>query len=56
MKKILTVCLTVLAIFCFAACERGGANASNSSPEVEQNTADFFRAIPVPKVGHLKWN
>ena len=42
MKKILTVCLTLLAIFCFAACEKGGANASNSSLEVEQNTADFF--------------
>ena len=38
MKKILTVCLTGLAIFCFAACEKGGANASNSSLEVEQNS------------------
>ena len=38
MKKILTVCLTVLAIFCFAACEKGNANTSSFSPEVEQNS------------------
>ena len=38
MKKILTVCLTVLAIFCFNACGKGNANTSSSSPEVEQNS------------------
>ena len=38
MKKILTVCLTLLAIFCFAACGKGDTNASSSSPEVEQNS------------------
>ena len=37
MKKILTVCLTVLAIFCFTGCGKGDANTSSSSPEAEQH-------------------